>query len=154
MKKVQQGFTLIELMIVIAIIGILAAIALPAYQQYIGKAKFTEVVLATSTIKTAFEVCIQNGDTRAVCTDSSKPEGIRVLASVTGSDNGDFVDTVSVGTGSTDGGKITAEAVGSSGTPVDGLKGETFILTPSVSSDNAVTWDLDTASTCLAANYC
>ena len=59
MKKIQQGFTLIELMIVIAIIGILASVALPAYQTYTDKAKFSEVVLATSNLKSAVEVCGQ-----------------------------------------------------------------------------------------------
>lgn len=53
MKKVQQGFTLIELMIVVAIIGILAAVALPAYQDYTVRAKVSEVVLAASASKTA-----------------------------------------------------------------------------------------------------
>jgi len=51
MKKVQQGFTLIELMIVIAIIGILAAIALPAYQDYTVRAKVSEGAIAASAIK-------------------------------------------------------------------------------------------------------
>ena len=53
MKKVQQGFTLIELMIVVAIIGILAAIALPAYQDYTVRAKMSEVILAASSGRTA-----------------------------------------------------------------------------------------------------
>ncbi len=52
MKRVQQGFTLIELMIVVAIIGILAAVALPAYQDYTVRAKVSEVILAVSSAKT------------------------------------------------------------------------------------------------------
>jgi type IV pilus assembly protein PilA len=53
MKRVQQGFTLIELMIVVAIIGILAAVALPAYQDYTTRAKVSEVVIMASPAKLA-----------------------------------------------------------------------------------------------------
>ncbi len=58
MKK-QSGFTLIELMIVVAIVAILAAVALPAYQSYTQRAKFSEVIAATGPAKTAVEVCVQ-----------------------------------------------------------------------------------------------
>lgn len=86
MKKVQKGFTLIELMIVIAIVGILAAVALPAYQNYTKRAQFAEVVSAVVPIRNHIDVCVQTGTDIANCT-----VGAALKAD---SERGDFVSTV------------------------------------------------------------
>jgi type IV pilus assembly protein PilA len=63
MKAVQKGFTLIELMIVVAIIGILAAVALPAYQDYTARAKISEAILAASACRTSITETAQSAST-------------------------------------------------------------------------------------------
>jgi len=62
MRTLQKGFTLIELMIVVAIIGILAAVALPAYQDYTIRARTSELILAASGVRTAFTESAQNNN--------------------------------------------------------------------------------------------
>ena len=63
MKRIQKGFTLIELMIVVAIIGILAAVALPAYQDYTVKAKVSEFMLAASSAKNSIAEFVNTNGT-------------------------------------------------------------------------------------------
>ncbi len=145
MKKVQNGFTLIELMIVVAIIGILAAVALPAYQNYSNRAAFSELVLATSPRKTAVELAIQ---TRSPANLAALVENVMgIPANVTAA-----ADTHG---GSVVGGVITMTwraTEGSSGAQVaEALAGTTYTLTP-----NGVTPPVQwtEGGTCLTAGFC
>lgn len=134
--KSQAGFTIIELLVVVAIIGILAAIAVPTYISYTKKAYFAEVVQATGPYKLAVETCYQaqgGGGTVSGCGNGSNgvpaaPAATGVVASVT----------------TTSAGVITATGQGNAGT-------DTMILTPTP-TNNVLIWAK--TGTCVAAGTC
>lgn len=66
-KQMQQGFTLIELMIVVAIIGILAAVAIPQYQNYVSKSQVSRVMGEVGALRTVVETCMMDGTSEANC---------------------------------------------------------------------------------------
>jgi type IV pilus assembly protein PilA len=125
MRKVQQGFTLIELMIVVAIIGILAAVAIPAYQDYTVRAQVTEGLSLASAAKTAVsEFFAARG---GALPDSNQSAGIAASSSITGNN----VSSVEI-SGS---GVITVTFSG--GPKIDG---KTIDLTPQ-EQGGALVWD-------------
>jgi type IV pilus assembly protein PilA len=122
-RSMQKGFTLIELMIVVAIIGILAAVALPAYQDYTVRAKVSEVVLAASAGRTTIsEFYGTNGHMPANATSAAINDatGSKYVASVayttTGSDNATITATAQNIGGSTPSGTVVLTGTGTSAT--------------------------------------
>jgi len=95
MKRTQQGFTLIELMIVVAIVGILSAAALPVYRAYTVKAKVSEMILATNQCSTAVIEAYQTGSTSALpgpdgwgCESTSGVKPTKYVQSISTDENG------------------------------------------------------------------
>ena len=123
-RSLQKGFTLIELMIVVAIIGILAAVALPAYQDYTVRAKVSEVILAASSAKTAISEAAQVGGGVMPASMAIDTQASKYVASVAYAQTSASIGVITVTT-------TAADA---------NISGKTVTMTGTVGGTGQVSW--------------
>jgi type IV pilus assembly protein PilA len=132
--KAQQGFTLIELMIVVAIIGILASVAVPAYQDYTGKAKYQDGVSAVAAVEKSISICLQSNNLDPALCDTAAEIGATLPTDA----QMKYAGAVT----------ITADTAAVNFTGDDGT---TYINTPT-NGGGVIEWTQ--TGTCLANAYC
>ena len=138
--KLQQGFTLIELMIVVAIIGILAAIALPAYQDYIARAQMSEALVLADGLKAPVtEYYSQTGNCPSNASGVAAPlnAGISVDTSITGKY---VLSVTAAGTGAPTGGCIITTAMRATGVSTGIISGTLVLTMATTATSVSQTW--------------
>lgn len=133
MNNKNKGFTLVELMIVIAIIGILASIGVPHYHQYTKRAKYAELIMEVGKLQSAVEICYQTSNDLASCDGGTQHVPVP-------NTNSDVVASADVTAGT-----VSASAIAS-------LHNATIELVPTPTADGVLAWQKN--GTCIQYKFC